>query len=386
MQREGKSEACAVLVFRSRDQIPEHVIEKANQTLADFQRIRRFVVWPDEDFPRTSTQKPQIRAIQEFINARFQATAGRQGSGEVLADLITRITGRQLEGISLESSLTKDLNLSSIERVELLSALEDRFQLDLNESRFSSASTLGDIEKMLEEPAQQRTNFRYPRWTQTPFLAAVRIAVYYLLSWPATMLMACPKIRGRENLDNLRGPLLFVANHITQVDVGFVLAALPLRYRHRLAVAMLGELLQEMRCPPSTMPFVRRFLEKLSYGLVVSLFNVFPLPQKTGFRQSFAFAGESVDRGYSVLVFPEGKRTQDGTLSPFQAGIGILAANLGIPVVPIRIDGLFELKKTGKRLARPGAVSVVIGRAVRFETGMDPLKIAKDLEVAINSI
>ena len=386
LQLEERSEACAVLLLRRRDQAPEPVVERANQALAEFQRIRRFLVWPGEDFPRTLTQKPQISLIQEFVRRRFATAAGPEAGEEMLSDLIMRITGRKTQAISGESNLTKDLNLSSIERVELLSALEDRFQLDLNESRFTDASTVGDLEKMLREPAQQRTNFHYPRWTQSAFFAAVRIAVYYLLSWPATMLMACPKIRGRENLSPLRGPLLFVANHVTQVDIGFILAALPMRYRHRLAVAMIGELLQDMRCPPAGMNFFRRGIEKLSYGLVVSLFNVFPLPQKTGFRQSFAFAGESVDRGFSILVFPEGRRTRDGTLSRFQAGIGLLAANLNIPVVPIRIDGLFELKRAGKKFARPGAVSVVIGRAVRFESGTGPLKISQDLEAAIKSL
>lgn len=386
LQREGNSEACAVLILRSRDQAPEPVIEGANKSLADFQRIRRFLVWPDEDFPRTSTQKPQMKVIQGFINKSFEGTTGGEASGEMLTDLIMRITGRRVEGISSASSLTKDLNLSSIERVELLSALEDRFQLDLNESRFTSASTIGDLENMLDEPARQRTIFHYPRWTQSAFFAALRIVVYYLLSWPATMLMARPKIRGRENLKHLRGPLLFVANHVTQVDIGFILAALPMRFRHCLAVAMLGEMLQEMRCPPGTMGFLRRCVEKMSYALVVSLFNVFPLPQKTGFRQSFAFAGESVDRGCSILVFPEGKRTQDGTLSPFRAGIGLLTANLNIPVVPIRIDGLFELKKAGKMVARPGAVSVTIGKAVRFAPGTEPLKITQDLEAGIKSL
>lgn len=383
---EGRSEACAVLLFRKKDQVPEPVMERANESLAEFQRIRRFLVWPGEDFPRTSTQKPQIGTIQEFVNNRFKSAAGQEASGEILSDLITRITGRNVGGISRESNLATDLNLSSIERVEFLSALEDRFQVDLNESRFTAASTIGDIERMLGEPAQQRTNFHYPRWTQSVLFAAVRIAVYYLLSWPATMLMACPKIRGRENLRQLHGPLLFVVNHVTQVDIGFVLAALPMRYRHRLAVAMLGELLQEMRHPPASLSFARRWIEKLSYGLVVSLFNVFPLPQKTGFRESFAFAGESVDRGFSILVFPEGRRTQDGTLSRFQAGIGLLATNLNVPVVPIRIDGLFELKKAGKKFARPGTVSVVIGGPMRFASGTDPLKIAQQLEMTVKAL
>jgi long-chain acyl-CoA synthetase len=149
---------------------------------------------------------------------------------------------------------------------------------------------------------------------------------------------------------------------------------------------MIGELLQEMRYPPAQMTFAKRCIEKLSYGLVVALFNVFPLPQKTGFRGSFAFAGDSVDRGYSILVFPEGKRTQDGELSPFRAGIGLLAANLNIPVVPIRIDGLFELKKAGKLFSRPGAVAVTIGPAARFDAGADPLEIARNLEMRMRSL
>ena len=86
------------------------------------------------------------------------------------------------------------------------------------------------------------------------------------------------------------------------------------------------------------------------------------------------------DRGYSILVFPEGKRTLDGSLSPFRAGVGILANNLNLPVVPIRIDGLFELKQKGKKIARPGTVKVTIGPAVRYQPGTDPVLIARDLE------
>ncbi len=199
-------------------------------------------------------------------------------------------------------------------------------------------------------------------------------------------LMALPRIRGRENLRHLRGPVLFIANHVTQVDIGFIMAALPLRYRHRLAVAMLGELLHSMRHPPADMPLLKRWMEKVSYGLVVALFNVFPLPQRTGFRESFAYAGESVDRGYSILVFPEGKRTQNGELSPFQAGIGILATHLNIPVVPIRIDGLFDLKKAGKKFSRPGSVTVSIGSAIRYAAEEEPSKIARDLEARMRQL
>jgi long-chain acyl-CoA synthetase len=112
----------------------------------------------------------------------------------------------------------------------------------------------------------------------------------------------------------------------------------------------------------------------------VSLLNLFPLPRDAGFRESFAFAGELVDRGYSVLVFPEGHHTTDGKMLPFRSGIGLLANNLGIPIVPMRIYGLFELKQAGKKFARPYTVSVKIGAPVRFPQGSDPTRIAGELQ------
>jgi len=149
---------------------------------------------------------------------------------------------------------------------------------------------------------------------------------------------------------------------------------------------MLGEMLRELRDPPPEAGFFRRRMERAAYFLVVALFNVFPLPQTTGFRESFRFAGESADRGYSILVFPEGMRTKTGDVNRFHAGIGILAKNLRVPIVPLRIDGLFELKKAGKRSARPGTVRVTIGSAVQYDPGTDPSKIALDLEERIKNL
>jgi long-chain acyl-CoA synthetase len=104
------------------------------------------------------------------------------------------------------------------------------------------------------------------------------------------------------------------------------------------------------------------------------------LPRETGFRQSFGYAGRAVDDGYSILVFPEGRHTTNGKISPFRTGVGLLAKNLDIPVVPMRIDGLFEIKKSGKKFARPGQIQVRIGLPVRYTRDAKPEEIAAGLE------
>jgi long-chain acyl-CoA synthetase len=262
--------------------------------------------------------------------------------------------------------------------VELLSALEDRYQIDLSETRFANVTTVGELEHMLHGKLPQRTPHHYPRWVQRWPVTWIRLAVHYLLLRPAVFLLGWPHVDGRQNLRRVNGPVLVICNHIGDVDPGFVLTALPARLRHKLAIATGGEALEILRTPPGTRGIFRRAYDRVKWILGVSLLNLFPLPREAGFRESFDYAGESVDRGYSILVFPEGRHTTDGKMLPFRTGIGLLANNLQIPIVPMRIDGLYEVKQARKKFARPGQIKVKIGAPVKLAEH-DPEQIAKEL-------
>ena len=397
LERDGNAEACAVLLLRDSGVDAAAVVARANQSLAEFQRLRKWVVWPQEDVPRTSTQKPRMNVIAEFakaqlaVMARGPAPAGvsAPAGGGSVAELIARVTGRPVSEARADAQLAMDLGLSSIERVELMSALEDRYQVSLDESRFAAATTLGELEQMLRGPApvgETRRAYVYPRWAARWPVTWVRFLVFYALVWPAVMLLAHPRIRGRERLRGCKGPVLVIANHTTRSDVAFIAAALPWRLRHRHAVAMGAERLQAMRVPPRELSMWRRVLLRVQYWLMTAFFHVFPLPRASGFRESFAYAGELVDRGWSVVVFPEGEYTKDGSIQPFEAGIGILANQLRLPVVPIRIEGLFDLKQKRQRYARPGFVRVTVGQPVQFPSGTEPEKIARSLREVVSTL
>ncbi len=392
LDRGGNAEPCGVLLLRDEKRVkqPRHaagIVARVNESLAEYQRMRSWFLWPEADFPRTSTGKPKLAEIRAAVEAQSgggNGAANRAHATGGIAELIVHIQTGRLQGgagqVDANANLESDLHLSSLDRVELLGALEDRYQVDLNETRFASARTVGELETLVRASSPVRSEFVFPRWAQRWPVPWIRAWVYYLLTWPATHLMAHPRVFGRENLRGVKGPVLVVSNHVIYLDVGFVLAALPPRLRHRLAVAMGGERLAEMRRPPDEWSFPRRWLARLKYFLVVSLFNVFPLPKKSGFRESFRFAGDLADRSWSVLVFPEGELTPDGTLQPFRAGIGLLASNLKIPVVPVRIDGAYEVREAHSLFNRPGRIRVHIGKPVEFPAGSDPQEIARVLE------
>jgi long-chain acyl-CoA synthetase len=384
IDRGGNAEPCAVVILRAAGDI-EAVVRRANESLAEYQRMRMWIEWPQEDFPRTNTQKPRRKVIVEAVQAKFRQTGKEPHEGEngPLGELISRVTGRAMPGLREDASLDSDLGLSSLDRVELLSALEDRYQVDLSEARFSAVRTVGDLERMLRGEAPPGRGYHYPSWALSWPVKWVRVLAHYVLMRPAIVLMGWPRIEGREHLRGVKGPLLVVANHIGDVDPGFILTALPARFRYRLAIAAGGETLESLRTPPPERGFFGGMYDRIKWTLGVSLLNVFPLPREAGFRQSFAYAGEAVDRGYSVLVFPEGRHTTDGRVNPFRAGIGLLAQNLGIPVLPMRIDGLFELKRAGRKFAAPWKICVRIGKPLTFPPGSDPEKIAAELQRAV---
>src|SRR5205823_11997473 len=137
-----------------------------------------------------------------------------------------------------------------------------------------------------------------------------RLAAHYLLLRPAVFLLGWPRVIGRENLNGVGGPVLVVANHIGDVDVGFIHTVLPSRLRHRLATAAGGEALEALHSPPVDRWWLGRIYDRLQWILGVALLNLFPLPRQAGFRKSFAYAGAAVDRGYSILVFPQGRHPE----------------------------------------------------------------------------
>jgi long-chain acyl-CoA synthetase len=410
VEKGGNAEACAVLVMKNDS--AGSAVAAANQSLADFQKIRRWFVWPDDDFPRTSTQKPKLEVIRRAAEAEINgqdpdagpSTPPRQASESLrisptganarktaqagtLEELVENIAGRRVE-LKPEAHLENDLNLSSLERVELMSAIENRYQVDLGEREFSRVRTVADLENMVKKsaPESKQADYPYPRWAQWWFVRWIRVLVYHAVTLPYIMVMARPRIIGRERLRNFRGPALIISNHISQIDIGFLMAALPMRFRNRLGVAMQGEQLKAMRHPPRDWFFLKRWWEQLQYVLIAAFFNIFSMPQRAKYREAFRYAGELADHGYNVVIFPEGQRTKTGEMARFRSGIGLLATQLNLPVIPMRIDGLFPFKIAKKHYAPPHAVQVRIGKPVRFEPTADPEEIAKELQKIVSSL
>jgi long-chain acyl-CoA synthetase len=373
-------------------EIAAQAIHAANAALADYQQIRTWLIWPDPDFPRTATGKPRQSQIAaratELLSTRTPGTPiSRWGPSFAASPALTRLLSRFTT--ARNANLEENLNLSSLDRVELLATLESTFHVELNDSALSEIKTISDIQKLISEPTAPRREYSYPRWAQTKAIRALRLLIYYAFVWPATKILGHPKIIGAENLNNLKSPALIISNHITRrADIGLILYALPKKFRHNLATAMAGETLQQMRTPPPGWFPPKRWLYQINYWLVTALFNVFPLPQFAGFRDSFKFAGESADRGYSLLVFPEGEvsSTSDGRMAKFQPGIGLLAQNLHLPIIPMRLDGIAPMKQAHRRFARKDELTVTIGTPATFPDETLPEEIIPRLEAMVRSL
>src|SRR6266705_2909598 len=178
-ERDGNAEPCAILLMQdSNESAARAVIDATNASLAEYQRIHRWFLWPELDFPRTSTSKPSLsiiadRAAQILDGRQVSASesggmnsnppASPRGSLDQLLERIGRASG---EGSGANSHLEQELNLSSLDRVELLSALEEKFHVELNETAFANAKTVADVERVVQQPGARGTEYIYPRWTQ----------------------------------------------------------------------------------------------------------------------------------------------------------------------------------------------------------------------------
>ena len=421
MQTAAGPEPCAVLACRGAgDQAPA-AIEAANAKLADFQRIRRWVLWPEPDLPRTSTGKVRRKAVEAWLDSlQVAARAGTEQAGgagafgassDWLLTLIAQISGEAHPGVGDELRLDEDLHLDSLGRVQLAAAIEERLGVASGSGLLEEVQTLGELRHLvageavtasrapspvppaprqpsagtsvrtaapatagaapeaLPHPTPEPSRLIYPTWPWRKPMDWLRVAFLETVARPLTWFLAAPKVVAPV-APRAAEPLLIVANHITAYDAPLVQYALPAAMRRRLAVAMSGEMLDDFRHArnPEQPPGQKGFFlfGPPAYWLVTGLYNVFPLPRSRDFQRSFAHAGKALDHGYNVLVFPEGVRSAEGKLAPFRQGIGLLVKQSHAAVLPVALRGVGELKATRRRWFRSGMIEVRVGQPIRF--------------------
>jgi long-chain acyl-CoA synthetase len=365
---------------------PDDVVRGANAQLADHQRVRRALVWPEPELPRTEgTRKLKRAAIRAWVQGG-RAPVPSESSADKLALLVAKHAGR--DQVSPATTI-EELGLSSLERVELMVALEDTFQTRIDESAFSGAHTLADLKAVVEHaaavdaPPAEPVDF--PSWNRSWAARTIRRASLPTWILPLARVFAWMRVDGLGHLETLGAPVLFAANHQSHMDVPVILAALPPRLRYRTAPAMAKEFFKAHFFPDQ---YGRRawFTNSLNYYLASLFFNAFPLPQReAGARQTLRYIGEVIEDGFSVIIFPEGRRSDTGEIQPFMAGVGMMASRLGVPVVPVRLEGLDKVLHPRWRMARPGRVSVRFGAPIRL-VGDDYEVLARQVEDAVRRL
>jgi long-chain acyl-CoA synthetase len=381
----------AVLVAAPGTDLDE-VVRVANAALQDHQKIRAAALWPGAELPRTEgTRKLKRRELKAWLTSSGREEPAKPGaSGRSVVSVLERFA----PGRTVEPATTIDeLGLSSLERVELMMALEETMQVTIDESRFAAATTVADLQALTRPldagqaaaavVASEPIDF--PTWNRTAPLRALRRASLPTWILPLARVFVSLKVQGLEHLDRAGGPVIFAANHQSHLDTPMILQALPASWRYRVAPAMAKEFFKA-HFYPAGYSSTSRFTNSLNYYLASAFFNAFPLPQReTGTRQTLRYIGDLIGHGYSVLIFPEGRRTDEGEIKRFLPGVGMIAARLGVPVIPVRLEGLDRiLHHTWKTPVRGSAV-VTFGPPMWLK-GNDYGLIAAEVEEAVRRL
>ena len=377
----GRDRAHAVLVLEPGADA-ESIVRAANGALEEHQKIRGVSVWPAGALPRTEgTGKLKRREVQQWVDTGAAPRADAS-AGQSIEDIVARYAQSREIG---PGTTLDELGLSSLERVELMMAIERRFGGSVDEAQFTAARTVADLQTAVERPVAPGEPLSFPAWNRgrpARFLRAASLIAWIL---PIARLFLWLKVEGREHLGELAGPAIFAANHQSHLDTPAIFLALPPKWRYRIAPAMARNFFQAHFFPERHGRW-KWFTNSLNYYLSAEFFQAFPFTQHgAGIRETLRYTGELVSEGTSILIYPEGRRGETGEVGPFLPGVGLLASRLGIPVVPVRILGVERVLPTGWKMARPGRVRVKFGPPLTLE-GDDYEALARQVEEAVRKL
>ena len=176
---------------------------------------------------------------------------------------------------------------------------------------------------------------------------------------------------GVEQLRADGGPVVVVANHASHADTMVIVTSLPGRTRRRMVVAAAADYF-----------FTNSFTSALSALFIGAI----PVDRDRVSRRTLEECHRLLGQGWSLLIYPEGGRSADGTIGTFLPGAAWIARRAGVPVLPIRLDGTADVLPKGRTFPRRRPVSVVIGEPLTIKDGEDARSFNRRIEAAVRNL
>jgi len=186
------------------------------------------------------------------------------------------------------------------------------------------------------------------------------------------------KVRGLENIKESESPLLFAANHQSHIDTHVILDVIPKSIRKRTAAVAAFDHFADYEGNSQK--------KRLLHFLVTAIWHAFAFERVKSPLRSIRTMQALLDRGWSILIFPEGTRSRTGEIAPFKAGLAIVAKRTGRPVIPICIQGGGSVLAEATYIPIKGTITVSFGKPLHFEQNDTAKKFMQRVEQAVRDM
>ena len=356
-------------------EILRYEMEGLGVHLPSHKRVLSYEIWTEE-LPRTTTRKLKRPGIEARVREKKQgvepAASPRTLTPEDAVWLADPVVARAValiqeaaparQTVQPDANIELDLGFDSMERVELLTQLELEFGVDVPEDEAARIYTVRELIEAVrphEETAARVEGGRAPAWQEllrTPMsdpdverLLAPRPVATFMLFGAMKLLYLVMKVlflfqvRGHEHLPRT-GPFLLCPNHQSYLDPFFLVAALPYRLFRQIFFVGASE-----------------YFATALMRWVARMVNLVPVDPDTNLVRAMQAGAFGLRQGKVLILFPEGERSIDGTVRKFKKGASILSQHLGVPIVPVALDGLHDVWPRGKNPQRLARVSLRFG-------------------------
>ena len=319
------------------------IIDRYNSTASHHKKILDFVL-TNQPLPRTRLDKIQRFKLEEFLRQkdekRAESDVPKTTEYEKIADYIRKTTEKD---VFPDDHIEIDLGLDSLDKIELASFINSEFGIKITETDIQNLATVRKIAGFTTERKSKKAENTKQDWKTVlrenlNSMELPRSAFYHRLLRFAlvSVVRTFFKVRffGAENIPN--GPVIFAANHQSVVDALFVLAKIPAKEFKRTYCFAKGKHFKQ---------WWRRYMAKRN--------NIIIMRDNEEIVDSIKRMASVLKKGRNVLIFPEGTRSRDGSLSEFKQTFTLLACEIGVPVVPVAIDGAFEAFPRNRKFPHP---------------------------------